>query len=385
MRENGGRDLSRHPEAVGHVVHRYLNRSETFIYTALRFQTAFRPIVFARFTDHLDEFPICELRELRPDRRRVRRAARRLAVLVGGYSRDGYDFELGRGARAAGCVALHAHFGPTGSRSLQAAKRLGVPLVTTFYGRDVSDSFGCSYDALFRDGDVFVCEGPAMAESLRDTGCPAERIRLVRIGIDLALFEYSPPTRSSPFIVLQAARFVEKKGIDLSIRAFASALPSLQAAELWLLGDGELRHELEALALELGVANRVRFLGMLSHGEYQAVIRAAHVAIQPSRTAVDGDTEGGAPTVLLEMQASGIPIVATKHADIPFVVPRPDRLVKEEDVDGLAAALVEIASISDTEYRGRAEQGRTFVEETHDARVTAEGIAAVYREALVAR
>ena len=384
MRDNGGNRLDG-AETVGHVLHRYLNRSETFIYTTLRFQTAFRPAVLVRFTDHLDEFPIDNLHELKADRRLRRRIARKLAVRTRGYSRDGYDYELGRAARAARCVALHAHFGPTGSRSLHAASRLGLPLITTFYGRDISDSFGCSYEELFRDGDLFVCEGPAMKKSLNDVGCPAERIRVVRIGIDLALFEYLVPTRSSPFVVLQAARFVEKKGIDLSIRAFAAALPSLQPAELWLLGDGELKPELEALAAELGVSESVRFLGMLSHGEYQTVIRSAHVAIQPSRTAADGDTEGGAPTVLLEMQASGIPIVATAHADIPFVVSCAERLAEEEDVKGLAEALVEIASISDDEYRGRAEQARTFVEESHDARITAKAIAAAYREVIRAR
>lgn len=384
MRESAG-ELGGAAETVGHVVHRYLNRSETFIYTTLRFQTAFKPAVLARFTDHVDEFPIDNLQELRFDRRFRRRVARRLAVATRGYSRHGYDYELGRAARAARCVVLHAHFGPTGSRSLQAATQLRVPLVTTFYGRDISDSYGCSYDDLFREGDLFICEGPAMMESLQAVGCPAERIRLVRIGIDLGQFEYSVPTRATPFIIVQAARFVEKKGIDLSIRAFASASPRLPPAELWLLGDGELQPELEALAKQQGVSDSVKFLGMLSHSEYQTVVRAAHVAIQPSRTAADGDTEGGAPTVLLEMQASGIPIVATKHADIPFVVPRPDRLVEEEDVEGLAAALVDVASIPDEEYRARAEQGRTFVEETHDARVTANQIAEVYREAIGTR
>lgn len=384
MRDDGGNRGDR-AETVGHVLHRYLNRSETFIYTTLRFQTAFRPAVLARFTDHLDEFPIDNLHELKADRRVRSRIARRLAVRTRGYSRNGYDYELGRAARAARCVALHAHFGPTGSRSLHAASQLGLPLITTFYGRDISDSFGCSYDELFRNGDMFVCEGPVMKESLSEVGCPAERIRIARIGVDLALFEYVVPVRSSPFIVLQAARFVEKKGVDLSIRAFASALPSLPPAELWLLGDGELRPDLEALASELGVSESVRFLGMLSHGEYQAVIRAAHVAIQPSRTAADGDTEGGAPTVLLEMQASGIPVVATNHADIPFVVPCPERLVEEEDVAGLAEALVETASISDDEYRDRAEKARAFVEATHDARITAKAIVAVYREVISTR
>ena len=40
----------------------------------------------------------------------------------------------------------------------------------------------------------------------------------------------------------------------------------------------------------------------------------------PSRTTTDGDTEGGAPTILMEAQASGLPVISTHHADIPFVV-----------------------------------------------------------------
>jgi colanic acid/amylovoran biosynthesis glycosyltransferase len=156
----------------------------------------------------------------------------------------------------------------------------------------------------------------------------------------------------------------------------------LPPSELWLLGDGELRSELEALAGELGVSDAVKFRGMISHNEYERVIRAAHVAIQPSRTASDGDTEGGAPTVLIEMQAAGLPIVATRHADIPFVVHDPGLLVEEEDVGGLAAALVQVASTSDRDYVTRAEYARNFIEEHHDARLTAKEIAAVYCEAL---
>lgn len=368
--------------AAGHVVHTYLPRSETFVYAALRFQTQFQPVVFARFSEHLDEFPIEGLHDLKPKRGLRGRLARRLAVFTRVYPRETYAYELAGAARTTGCVILHAHFGPTGSQSIPAARRLGVPLVTTFYGRDISDSLGCSYDELFREGSRFMCEGPVMAEGLEAAGCPLDKIRLVRIGIDLERFEFRVPSRTGPFVILQAARFVEKKGIDLSIRAFAAARPSLPPSELWLAGDGELRPELESLARDAGVAGAVKFLGMVSHDAYQGLVRAAHVAIQPSRTAADGDTEGGAPTVLLEMQASGVPVVATRHADIPFIVADPDRLSDEEDVDGLAVALVELASISEREYRARAERARSFVETTHDARVTAKQIADVYREAL---
>jgi len=58
-------------------------------------------------------------------------------------------------------------------------------------------------------------------------------------------------------------------------------------------------------------------------------------------TAADGDSEGGAPTILLEAQAIGTPIVTTRHADIPHVVPEGPGvwLCAEHDVDALATAL----------------------------------------------
>lgn len=219
-----------------------------------------------------------------------------------------------------------------------------------------------------------------MAAHLIRLGCPGDRIRLVKIGIELERFPFEPRPRTSPLIFMQAARFMEKKGFDLTIRAFAQA--NLGASELWLIGDGELRPRLEALVDELGIRSSVRFLGSLSYDEYQQAIRQAHVCVQPSRVAADGDTEGGAPTVLLEMQAVGIPIVGTTHADIPEVVPDHEFLVPEEDVDGLAAALERLAGISDEEYRRRIEEGRAYVEREHDVRTMASSVEAVYADAL---
>jgi len=66
------------------------------------------------------------------------------------------------------------------------------------------------------------------------------------------------------------------------------------------------------------------------------------VFIHPSVTAGDGDSEGGAPTVLLEAQAIGTPIVTTRHADIPHVVPEGPGvwLCAERDVEALGRALI---------------------------------------------
>jgi glycosyltransferase involved in cell wall biosynthesis len=361
----------------------FLARSETFIYTLIKNQREFRPAVLAWKTENLDEFPLEPVYTLRVPTLRARGPlSRRVSSVLRDLS-GSYERKLASAVDESRCVVLHAHFAWSAYPNLRGARRLGLPLVTSFYGRDIPDARNSYTERLFRQGARFICEGPVAAERLRSVGCPAGRIRLVRIGIELDQFPFQPRERGTSLVILQTARFMEKKGVDLSIRAFAEARTSLPpGSELWLVGDGVLRAELEALAAELGVSDGVKFLGMLSHVEYRALTARVTVAIQPSRVASDGDTEGGAPTVILEMQAAGIPVVATRHADIPFIVPDPERLVAEEDVAGLAAALVEVASLSASRYSERVGEARAFVETRHDARVVAPLIAAVYREAL---
>ena len=337
--------------------------------------------MLAARTENVAEFPVDELHRLGRPGSLALRGAGRLWAGAHGFRRT-YDQRLADTARRAGCALLHAHFGWAGCAALPASRRLGIPLVATFYGHDLSDARGLDYPRLLQEGAAFVCEGPAMRAHLAGLGCPPAKIRTVRIGLDLARFPFAPPVRSRPLVVLQACRFVEKKGVDLSLRAFAAARPRLGESELWLVGDGELRSDLESLADRLGISSAVRFLGMLSHDAYRDAARAAHICLQPSRVAPSGDTEGGAPTVLLEMQAMGVPVVSTRHADIPFVVAEPARLVEEEDVEGLANELVRLSTVGEAEWAAIAAGGRAFVEAHHDAHVVAAELEDVYGEVL---
>ena len=370
---------------IAHVVPEYLPRSATFIHTLLSHQTRFRPLVLTQCLSHLDEFPVERVLPLGGRSSVLLRAMRRLRAVASRYGTD-YERRIAEEASRAGCLLLHAHFGWSGRDSAAAARRLDIPLVTTFYGRDLSEATRARrrdpYRRLFAGGVLFLVEGPAMAAHLARIGCPADRIRIVPIGIDVSRFPFAYRPRSSSFVVVHTGRFVEKKGTDLAIRAFAAARQELGQSELWLVGDGPLRKALEVLVDELDMRDAVRFLGMLSHAEYRELVARAEVCLQPSRTARDGDTEGGAPTVILEMQALGVPVVATRHADIPFVVPRPDELSDEGDVDALARALVEAGDEPDAERRARAEEARDFVVTRHDASVTAAAVEALYDEAL---
>jgi colanic acid/amylovoran biosynthesis glycosyltransferase len=374
--------LSRPP--VAHVMPEYLSRTATYVYNTLKLQQDYAPVVLTEALAHLDEYPLDAPIVKVPSTSAsfVEHARAFLARYPSPYQ-HGIAQQVGK----RGCVLIHGHHGWSGRVAVRAAVRHGIPLVTTYYGRDLSmkkrrREIRQPYHLLFRKGSRFICEGPAMGEHLVRLGCPRSRIRLVKIGIELEKFPFEPRRRVRPLIVMQAARFMEKKGFDLTIRAYAEAQPRLGESELWLIGDGELRPELESLVDDLGIRSSVRFLGSVAYDEYQELIRRAHICVQPSRVASDGDTEGGAPTVLLEMQATGVPIVGTRHADIPFVVHDGRFLVPEEDVGGLAEALEALAGITDDEYRRRTEEARAYVEREHDVRTMAASVEAVYADAL---
>lgn len=369
---------------VAHVVRDYLPRSATFIATTLRHQTRVRPVVLARHATNRDEHPFEPVVELlEPGLEGWARRRRALAARARGWP-DAFAHRAAIAARQRDARVLHAHFGPTAPSLLPIRERLGLPLVTTFYGFDLAlgereAAWREPYERLFAAGDRFVVEGPAMATRLAAAGAPADCVRVVEIGVPLdALPPFAP--RREPgdgFVLLQCARFTEKKGIDLSIAAFERARGELgRHPQLWLVGDGPLEASLRERA-----GDGVVFCGSLGFAEYRERLARADCAIQPSRTAADGDTEGGAPTVLLEYQAAGVPVVATEHADIPYVLAAAD-LAPEEDVDGLAAALVAVFRRSPTERAERAHAGRALVERRHAAAVTAAKAEDVYFELL---
>lgn len=369
---------------VLHVIPEYLPRSATFVHTLLRSQTRFGVNVIAQELSHLDEFPISNVeRASRPGVLRLPKDG--LARLRGQGSQ--YAVDIGRAIDRRGCVLVHAHFGWSGRDAVRAAKQRELPLVTVFYGKDISEQERVSrsrrphraaYAMLFEHGDRFLVEGPTMARHLANVGAPPDRITIVPIGIDLDVFGFVPRAVSPRRIVVQSARFVEKKGFDLTVKAFAKARGAIGNSELWLIGDGPIRPQLESLVSRLGVRDVVTFHGMVSHERYRQLVSQADVCVQPSRTAADGDTEGGAPTVILEMEALGIPVVATRHADIPFIVPRPTELVAEEDIDALASALTVVVTEDDAAHESRLLEARAFVERNHDRHVTAAATESVY-------
>jgi colanic acid/amylovoran biosynthesis glycosyltransferase len=240
---------------------------------------------------------------------------------------------------------IQAGFGEQGLKALRM-KRVGAirgNLVTAFRGADLSrhlQSRGASvYRRLFREGDLFLPVSRAFLERLEALGCPPEKIRVHRTGIDLARIPFTPNIPGPGPRLVSIGRLVEKKGLEDGLQAVAL----LQAAGLdisyTIVGDGPLRASLEETAQRFGAA-RVTFAGAVEQRRVIQYLAESDILLTPSVKARNGDEEG-IPNVIKEAMALGRPVVSTRHSGIPELVEDAVTgfLAGERDPEGLATAL----------------------------------------------
>lgn len=280
----------------------------------------------------------------------------------------------------------HAHFGTTANRFLTAWKDFNCPLVVSFYGNDASQvprSNPSIYGELFTEASVVTCLSEDMRSDLVDVGCPPNKTRVVPLCVDPEKFQYHDRTLNpeEPVRIGTVARFVEKKGLKYAIEAVAK-LDTDRKIQYSIAGDGERRPELERQIARYDAEDRIELLGWQSQEEVAELMDRSHLFLLPSVTAANGDKEG-TPTVLLEAQSAGLPIVSTRHAGIPEIVSDGETglLVPERNVNALSDALIELISRSD-EWGEMGRQGRTYIEENHSIDSITDELIEIYREAV---
>ncbi|HEX7052149.1 MAG TPA: glycosyltransferase [Longimicrobiales bacterium] len=363
--------MSAPPRIVAHYRELYLPRSETFIHETVSRHRRYAPVLVTHGRVNPEEFPVPGPVRLErdPGGRVLTALVRTTSVVLRIRSRRRI---LRRALDAVRPDVLHAHFAEEAVVAAPVAHAAGIPLVATFYGFDATRlprqrKWRRLLVELFARVGSVLAEGPHLRDRIISLGCPPDRARVHPIPIRIELFPFDPPRMPADgrIHILQACRFVEKKGVDLTIRAFARIAPEWPSADLWLLGDGPERQRLEVLARRSGFGDRIIFHGMRSHEDYAGVLRRAHLFVHPSRTARTGEGEGGAPTVLLEAQARGLPIIASDHADIPFVTSPAALLAPEGEVEAIAAHLRHLLNHPE-EWAARAAEGRRTVAVNHD-------------------
>ena len=257
--------------------------------------------------------------------------AQAVKPVIGRIIDEGYDFDV-----------LDAHyFYPDGVAAVMLGKYFNKPVVITARGTDINliPQFRLPrkmilWAAQNASGVVTVCN--ALKDEMVQLGVAADKITPLRNGVDLQRFQ--PMDRAAARATLGLERFTllsvglldPRKAHDLIIKA----LPSLPDVDLLIAGTGPEKKNLEQLAQELGVADRVTLLGPVPQTELKTYYNAADALVLAS------SREGWA-NVLLEAMACGTPVVASNVWGTPEVVAAPEagELMPERTPQGLVTAL----------------------------------------------
>ncbi|TVP45067.1 MAG: glycosyltransferase [Gemmatimonadales bacterium] len=362
---------------------RFVGRTMNWMYDHLLALPRYRPLVLTDSLENRSEFPELEAWPWNQETL-ARRAWRR----VGG--RRPFPLDLSR-LRGRDPALLHSHFGWVAAGDHDLRQALGVPWVVGFYGADVHElparpEWLDRYERVFAEAACVLPLGPHMARRLEELGCPAEKVIVHNLGVDVGALAYSPRTRDpgQPLRILYAGTFREKKGVPDLIEALhllhADGVPvhlDLVGDATPKPGDAEIKVEILAGIERWGLEGIVTRHPFLPFGELVELGRRCHVLATPSVTAASGDSEGTV-FIIQQMMATGMPVVATRHADIPYTFgAMGEHLVPERDPEALAGALRRYVDDPEAlEDDGR--RFRVHAEETLDINVSAASLARIY-------
>lgn len=249
---------------------------------------------------------------------------------------EGFDFDV---------IDAHYYY-PDGVAAALLAKWFNKPFTVTARGTDLNlipqytlPRRMIEWAARRADASIGVCA--ALMDVLRSWGHDPARLNVLRNGVDLQRFRPLPQAEmraelgvTGDPLLLSVGHLVERKGHHVALEALAHLLPQRPGARLVVIGDGEERSALVALAERLGVTSQVRFTGALPNTDLLKWYSAADALLLCS------SREGWA-NVLLEAMACGTPVVATDIWGTPEVVATAEagQLVAERSGAAFAAGI----------------------------------------------
>jgi glycosyltransferase involved in cell wall biosynthesis len=293
---------------------------------------------------------------------------------------------------------VHTHTAKAGFIGRLAAAysiRPRPAIVHTYHGHVLEGYFSSHANRTYRRlewlsanvSDALIGVSQATVDDLVRLGiAPRTKFRTIPLGLDLDPYLSADLTAGESFrrevglapdevLVTFVGRLVPIKRVDLTLRAVAIARSRGAPLRLVVVGDGELRGDLERLAVALGLEDAVRFVGYRT--EMWQIAVATDIALLTSGNE-------GTPVWLIEAAAAGRPAVATGVGGVPEVVCGGcGMIVPSGDEDAVAAALVRLAKDPQAR-RGLGEKAREHVRQRYPVQRLLDDIDELYQE-LVAR
>lgn len=283
--------------------------------------------------------------------------------------------------REHGITHVLAQYGPSGVEVMNVCEELNLHLIVHFHGfdayrNDVLSSYGKEYPKLFEFASAVVGVSVDMIEQLSSLGCSKEKLHHIPCGVNAELFYPSKDIVETPTFIW-CGRFVPKKHPLGVVEAFSQVVQRRQEARLSMIGDGELRSEVEERIKELNLEEHIQLEGVLSQKEVANRLQQSYGFIQHSVRTSENDSEG-TPVGILEALSSGLPVVATNHAGIPDVIKheKSGLLVEPGDLNALARQIIRLIDEPDFAHE-LGVNGRKTVEEQYTKRHYLDKLSAV--------
>lgn len=220
--------------------------------------------------------------------------------------------------------AVVANYAITAFPIMDICKRNNIPLIVHFHGwtayrKSIIERHWNDYQNLFKMCAAIVCVSSDMREQLKRLGAPDEKIHQTVCGFDESIFTYCR-NQTSEISFFAAGRFCDTKNPHLTILAFSQTLKKLSTAKLEIAGgDENLLNACVNLTKSLNIEHAVKFCGILSPNEMHQKMSKSTAFVQHSAVTIEGEKEG-TPVTILEASATGLPVIATRHAGIQEVV-----------------------------------------------------------------
>lgn len=329
----------------------FLKKEMRHIYRQVTALREFRTFIMTKSRDNADIYPFDDVEVLpRPKINFLARFHKKyIKRMEPVFYRGEYD-QLSGVLDRRHADLMHVYFGHTGVHLLPFIRNWPKPTLVSFHGMDImlrdnQPGYNEQLKELLRALPMVLARSESLAERLIALGCDPGKIRINRTSIPMEGFPAK--NRTSPargaWKLIQASRFIEKKGLEVTLEAFAALHQKYPQAELVLAGEGPLEARLREKAASLGLAQAVHFPGFCQQSDLARLFQEADIFIHPSQTPPNGDQEG-VPNAMLEAMATGLPVVATLHGGIPEAVTSEEDglLVPERDAVALGNALLRV-------------------------------------------
>lgn len=374
--------ISEDKYVCAHYIGKYLPLTENWIYKLISNHIEFSPVVITRKTVNLQNFPFSPIFEL------YNANVIKLSYNFLVFKSLGFFPGFARFCKEKKADILHVHFGYHGLKSIGLKKKLKIPMVCSFYGDDAfswvqKEWYRKKIVHLFNEADIILVLGEYMKAWLMKLGCPEEKIRIQHLGVDLKKIKFEDRTYAidQEFNFLIASSFVPKKGIDIAIKALSEIGDSLDY-KVHIVGGGVLENEIYGLVKELKMDEKVKFYGYQAYEFFLNLSYKCDAFLSASRTG-EANQKEGTPMALVDVMATGLPVVSTFHSDIPEIVLDGETgyLAKENDVEDFARAILSFVD----DYKNNRDltrKARKHIEENFNAEIQTLKLERIYSEIL---